>query len=49
MGGQLEAGYSFQQDSLEVPFVQEVNPDNPGGPTTCLTNTGVNIRPIPPI
>ena len=23
--------------------------DKPGGPMRCLTNTGVNIRPIPPI
>ena len=23
--------------------------DKPGGPKRCLTNTGVNIRPIPPI
>ena len=23
--------------------------DKPGGPKRCLTNTGVNIEPIPPI
>ena len=49
-GGQPEAGYSFQQDCLEVPCVQEVlviSPDKPGGPKRRLTNTGVNVRPIP--
>ena len=33
--GQQKAGYSFQQDCLEVPCVQEVlviSPDKPGGP-----------------
>ena len=52
VGGQPEAGYSFQQDCLEVPCVQEVltiSPDKPGGPKRCLTNIGVNIKPIPPI
>ena len=42
-GGQLEAGYSFKQDCLEVPCVQEVlviSPDKPGGPTRRVTNTG---------
>ena len=51
-GGQPEVGYSFQQDCLEVPCVQEVlaiNSDKPGGPKRCLTYTGVNIRPIPSI
>ena len=51
-GGQLEAGYSFQQDCLEVPCVQKVlviSPDKPGWSKRCVTNTGVNIRPIPPI
>ena len=49
-GGQLEVGYSFQQHCLEVPHVQEVrviSPDKPGGPRRRVTNTGVNIRPIP--
>ena len=48
-GGQPEMGYSFQQDCLEVPCVQEVliiSPDKPGRPKRHLTNTGVNIRPI---
>ena len=48
-GGKPEAGYSFQQDCLEVPHVQEVlviSPDKPGGPKRRVTNTGVNIRPI---
>ena len=39
-------------DCLEHLRVQEVlviGPDKPRGPKRCLTNTGVNIRPIPPI
>ena len=41
-----------QQDCLEVPCVQEVlviSPDKPGWLKRCVTNTGVNIRAIPPI
>ena len=43
MDEQPEAGYSFQQDCLEVPFVQEmlvISPDKPGGPKRHVTNTG---------
>ena len=51
-GGLPEAGYSFQQDCLEVLCVQEVliiSSDKPGWPKRRVTNTGVNTRPIPPI
>ena len=43
--------YIFQQDRLEVPYFQEVlvSPDKPGWPKRRVTNTVVNIRPIPPI
>ena len=37
---------------LEHPLIQEVlvvSPDKPRGPTKCLTNRRVNIRPIAPI
>ena len=40
-GGQLEVGYSFQQDCLEVPCVQEVlliSSDKAGGPKRHLLN-----------
>ena len=52
VGGQPEAGYSFQQDCLEVSYVPEVlliSPDKPGGPKRCVTNIGVNIRPMSPV
>ena len=48
--GQPEVGYIFQQDCLEWPLVQEVlviGPDKHREPKRRLTNTGVNIRPIP--
>ena len=51
-GGEPETCYNFQQDFLEVLCVQEVlviSPDKPGGSTRRVTNTGVNIKPIPPI
>ena len=52
MGEQPEVGYSFQQDCLEVLRVQQVlviGPDKPRESKRHLTNTGINIRPIPPI
>ena len=52
VGGQPEVGYNFQQDCLEVLCVQEVlviGPDEAKGPKSHLTNTGVFIKPIPPI
>ena len=48
----VECHHSCQQDRLEVPCVREVlviSPDKPGWPKRRVTNTGVNIRPIPPI
>ena len=52
-GGQPEADCTFQQDCLEQlcmsPKVLVIDPDKLRGPTSCLTNTGVNIRSMPPI
>ena len=52
VGGKPEAGYTIQLDCLELLSVQEVlviGLDQPRWPMRYLTNTGVNIRSIPPI
>ena len=44
MDGKPEAGYSLQQDCLEVPCVQQVlviSPDKPGWPKRHVTITHV--------
>ena len=49
VGGKPEVGYGTVLEHLRVQEVLVIGPDKPRGPKRCLTNTGVNIRPIPPI
>ena len=49
VGRQLEADYTMQEDYLEYLQVLVIGPDKPRGPKGHFTNTGVKIRPVPPI
>ena len=50
VGKKPEAGITFQKDCyICVQEILIIGLNKPGGPKRRLTNTGVNIRPIPPI